>query len=62
MAAYAELDGLRVDLYRSDIDGKLIVRIDTTDDDLHTTLHVDGTPDIRVYINDDGCVYGRKER
>lgn len=44
-------EGLQVCVYRSEVDGRLIVAIETHDTDL-SDQHADGIPDIRLMIND----------
>ena len=45
-------EGLQVSVYRSAVDGRLIVAVETHDTDL-SDQHADGIPDIRLMINDD---------
>ena len=50
----AHLDGLDVRVYRSAIDGRLIVDIETTDLD-PSDEHDGAVPNIVVYVNESRC-------
>jgi hypothetical protein len=48
----AELDGVLVEVFRSIVDGRIVIHIDTSmakDEDHHTP---GGTPKIRIGVND----------
>jgi len=51
------IDGVEVMLYRSPRDGTIYIQIDTTNHGSPT--NADGSPQIRVYINDEDTYIGR---
>lgn len=50
------MDGYTVQIYRSETDGRIVVQIDIPDDE--GEVNVDGSPCMRVYLNDDDTYIG----